>query len=55
MLLFLGQGVIVGGTLCYYRIYHAQGDLALAAQYAYLTYVNIGVFFGLLAVCEVVH
>jgi hypothetical protein len=55
VLLILGQGVIVGGTLCYYRIYLAQGDLGLAAQYAYLAYVNLGVFFGVLAVCEVVH
>lgn len=41
--------------MCYYKIYKTQGDIGLAAQYAYLAYVNIGVFFGLLAVCELVH
>jgi hypothetical protein len=45
---------VIGGSISYYRKYNG-GDLYQAIHDAYLSYINIGVFFGLLMILEIQH
>ena len=54
MILLLGQAVIIGGTISYYNKYNG-GGLGQASKDAYLSYINAGIFFGILLFLEVWH
>ena len=47
--------MIVGGTISYHQIYSAQGNIQAAALLSYLSYINLGLFFGILMICETIH